>query len=158
MLKLFIILHLAVITTHANSQIRSSNEIVAEGGAKTRVKPDIAILSLIIEKNDSIEKEAIRNLNIQTAEVVTLLSKIGFTDDLIQIERYDVSSGIDDKNKREYTASNTLRIEFKINNKLIDAFFDEMQQTGVQDVNVSFDTKVSDSLEKSSGYDWCSSR
>jgi uncharacterized protein YggE len=43
-----------------------------------------------------------------------------------------------------------LKVNFRIDHKLIDAFYNEIQQAGIQDLDVSFETILSDSLEKAS--------
>ena len=52
------------------------------------------------------------------------------------------------KKKKIYTASNVLKINFIIDNKLIDAFYTEVQQAGITDLDISFETNMSDNLEK----------
>ena len=39
-------------------------------------------------------------------------------------------------------------MQFILNNKLIDAFYKELQLNEIKDLDVSFETKLSDSLEK----------
>jgi len=41
-----------------------------------------------------------------------------------------------------------LKINFRIDNKIIDAFYSEVQQAGITDLDISFETNMSDSLEK----------
>lgn len=148
MLRLLAILLFGIVTTKASSQQKTSNEIIAEGGAKMKVRPDIATFTLTIEKNDTIERNAIKALNLQTDELIKSLSKIGFTNKNIKISDYDISSSTNDEHKKRYTASNVLKVEFGIENKLIDAFYSEVQQSQIEDLDIAFDTKVSDSLEK----------
>ena len=81
---------------------------------------------------------------------MTTLFKLGFTSKNIKIFDYDITSskyGNEDKTK-QYTALNTLKLEFGLDTKLIDALYGEIQEAGVSDLDISFDTKVSDSLEK----------
>lgn len=132
------------------SQSKKSGEIIAEGGSKMKVRPDIAVFSLTVEKTDTIEKNAIKNLNIEIDALVKVLYKLGFTSKTIKISDYDISSNNyrDEEDKKKYTASNALKLEFEIDTKLIDALYNEIQEAGLSDLDISFDTKVSDSLEK----------
>jgi|GraSoiStandDraft_4_1057263.scaffolds.fasta_scaffold264084_1 uncharacterized protein YggE len=149
MLKLIVTGFLMIVFFNAFSQSKSSNEIVAEGGAKTKVKPDMATFTLLVEKSDTNEKLAIIQLNKTVDGLVGSLSSVGFKNDNIKIATYDISSSVDpDNNKKTYTASNVLKIYFRIDNKLIDAFYTELQQVGITDLDVSFETNLSDSLEK----------
>lgn len=138
-----------IITTSVNSQ-SSSNEIIVDGSAKMKVRPDVAVFELTMEKRDSIEKNATNNLNVGIEQLVASLNKIGFTNNSIRIADYEVSSETDDDDKKRYTASNTLKVEFRIDNKIIDAFYGQVQQAGIEDLDISFDTKLSDSLERAS--------
>lgn len=152
MLKLLAFLVLTLALTSINAQLKNTNEIVAEGGAKTKVKPDVALFTLTIEKIDIVEKNAIKLLNIEVEELEKSLSKIGFSKKAIKVSDYEIASSIDNQNKKKYTASNTLKVEFNLDNKLIDAFYNEIQEASIQDLDVSFDSKVSDSLEKATRF------
>lgn len=115
-----------------------------------KVRPDVAIFSLVVEKTDTIEKNAIKNLNVEIDALVNTLYKLGFTNKTIKISDYDVSSNSyrDDNDKKKYTASNSLKLEFQLDTKIIDALYKEIQEAGLSDLEISFDTKISDSLEK----------
>ena len=141
---------LTFLTSTAFSQTKNTGEIIAEGGSKIKVRPDIAIFSLIVEKTDTIEKNAIKYLNIEIDALVNTLYKLGFTNKTIKISDYDVSSNNyrDDNDKKRYTATNSLKLEFILDTKLIDAVYKEIQEAELSDLEISFDTKVSDSLEK----------
>lgn len=132
------------------SQSKKSGEIIAEGGSKMKVRPDIAVLSLTVEKSDTIEKNAIKNLNTEIDALVKVLYKLGFTSKTIKISDYDISSNKyrEEEDKKTYTASNELKLEFEIDTKIIDALYSEVQEAGLSDLDISFDTRVSDSLEK----------
>lgn len=126
-------------------------EITAEGQAKMKVKPDIVIFTLSVEKEDTIEKNAIRLLNEEIQFLSQSLEKIGFPAKSIKISDYRVSTpgyNHDDQPKK-YMASNTLKVEFWINNKLIDALYSEVQSKGFNDLDITYETKLSDSLERS---------
>jgi uncharacterized protein len=148
LLNLLIVISFTLLSSTSYSQEKNSNEIIAEGAAKTKVKPDVAAFTLTIEKNDTLESNAIKNLNIETEELIKSLNKIGFTERNIKVSDYAISSSINDEDIKRYMASNTLKVEFLIDNKLIDAFYNEIQQASINDLDVSFDTKISDSLEK----------
>lgn len=142
------------ITSNVFSQAKKSADIIAEGGAKIKVRPDIAVLSLTIAKTDSIEKEVIRNLNTEMDALVKVLYKLGFTNKTVKISDYDISSNKyrAEEDTKKYTATNGLKLEFKMDTKLIDAIYNEIQQAGLTDLDIAFDSKVSDSLEKQTRY------
>jgi len=149
MQKLIVTAFMTMVFSIAYSQSTSSNEIIVEGMAKTRVKPDLATLTLTIEKLDTVEKAAIMQLNKSLDGLVHSLSSIGFKRDNIQIASYDISSSKNrDEGKKKYTASSGLKLNFQIDNKLIDAFYTQIQQSDITDLDISFETSFSDSLEK----------
>ncbi|MFL5742790.1 MAG: SIMPL domain-containing protein [Flavisolibacter sp.] len=128
---------------------QATNEIIAEGSAKMKVKPDIVVFTLTMEKRDSSEKRAITNLNIAIDALEKALNKIGFSNNAIKILDYDVSSAMNEQgNKKTYTATNVLNLEFQIENKLISAIYNQIQQANIQDLNIEFETRLSDSLER----------
>jgi uncharacterized protein YggE len=149
-IRIIFLFFLTFLMSTVYSQTKNTGEIVSEGGSKIKVRPDIAIFSLIVVKSDTIEKNAIENLNIEIDALVKVLYKLGFTSKTIKISGYDISINNyrDDENKKSYTASNSLKLEFNIDTKLIDALFKEIVEAGLSDLEISFDTKLSDRLEK----------
>jgi uncharacterized protein YggE len=152
MRQTLLLLTLTVLSlTSYSQQQQPSNDIIAEGSAKMKVKPDNAIFTLTMEKRDTSEKRAINKLNIAIDGLEKALNKIGFNNNAIRISDFDVSSSFNEQNNRKtYTAKNTLKLEFQVNNKLIDAIYNQIQQTGIQDLDIEFVSKLSDSLEKAS--------
>jgi uncharacterized protein len=148
MQKMTMLLSLTFIFSTVFSQNKNGYEIIAEGGSKIKVRPDLAIFTLTVEKRDTVEKNAIKLLNLEIDELVKSLYKIGFTNKIIKISDYDISSSQNDDEKKRYTASNVLKFEFGLETKLIDALYKEIQEAELKDLDISYDTKVSDSLEK----------
>ena len=148
MLRQIFIISLTLLSYCAFSQSKNSNELIAEGGAKIKVRPDIATFTLTIEKKDTVEKNAIKFLNIEIDALIKSLYKIGFTNRVIKIADYNVSSSENEQEKKRYTATNILKIEFGLDTKMIDAFYKEIQEASLEDLDISFETKLSDSLEK----------
>jgi uncharacterized protein len=146
--KLIFATLMVLIYSQLFAQSKASNEIVAEGAAKMKVKPDVATFMLTVSKIDTVEKNVLRNLNKAVDELVRSLSSLGFKSDNIKIASYDLSSSMDRFRNKEYTATNELIINFKIDNKLIGDFYSEIEEAGTEDVDVSFETSLSDSLEK----------
>lgn len=153
--RLFVLISLFVFSTGlpvsgAFGQTKQTGEIVAEGGSKVKVGPDIAVITLTVEKTDSIEKHAIQNLNIEIEALVKSLNKLGFSNSAIKISEYDISSNSyrDDGDKKKYTASNILKLEFRLDSKVINAIYEEIQFAALSDLEVSFNAKVSAELEK----------
>lgn len=135
---------------NAFSQNKKLAEITAEGNSKLRVKPDNVTFTLTIEKTDTIEKNVIKILNQEIQSLSESLEKLGFQSKSIKISDYRVSSSIDNDNTfKRYTASNILKVEFKLDNKIIDALYTEIQTNNFKDLDINYETSISDSLEKS---------
>lgn len=139
-----------IFSIHTFSQTKTGNEIVAEGIAKTKLKPDLANFGITIQKQDPIEKNAIKDLNEEIEKLQKVLFKIGFTEKNIKISDYNVSSDENNDNKKEYTARNTLSINFALDNKTVDAFYQEVQNANITDLDIEFETQISEELEKKS--------
>lgn len=127
---------------------QTGDEINSEGNAKMKVKPDLAVFTIIVEKENPAEKTAIKNLNEEIEKVQNLLLKIGFTEKHIKISDYKVSSNENDDNTKEYTASNSLVVTFPLDNKLIDAFYQQIQAEDIKDADIQFESQISEELEK----------
>lgn len=151
MRQILLLLSFTCLSTFAYSQQHPSNEIIAEGTAKMKVKPDLVLFTLTLEKRDTSEKKAINKLNMAVESLEKALNKIGFSNKSIKISDFDITSSFNDEiNKKNYTATNTLKLEFQVDNKLIDGIYTQIQQSSIQDLDIEFDSKLSDSLEKSS--------
>jgi len=101
MQKLIVTAFLIIVFTTIYSQSTSSNEIILEGGAKIKVTPDDATLTLTVEKLDTIEKAAIMHLNQTLDGLVRSLNSIGFKNDHIKIASYDISSSRDREDNKK---------------------------------------------------------
>ena len=148
MKKHLTILTFVLLTLNSFSQNNSGNEITAEGIAKTKVKPDLASFRISIEKRNLVEKTSIKELNEEIEKLQNLLLRIGFSEKNIKISDYNVSSNQNNDDKKEYSAVNTLVVEFNLDNKLIEAFYQEIQNENLKDANIEFETQVSEELEK----------
>ncbi|QOG01923.1 SIMPL domain-containing protein [Flavobacterium sp. MDT1-60] len=138
----------SIFTISAFSQTTSGNEITAEGSARTKVKPDLANFRITIEKENLVEKTAIKELNEEIEKLQKALFKIGFTEKNIKISDYKVSSSENSDDKKEYAATNTLSIDFALDNKVIEAFYQQIQSENMKDLDVDFETQMSEELEK----------
>jgi uncharacterized protein YggE len=148
MKKYFTILAFLILSFNSFSQNISGNEITAEGIAKTKVKPDLASFRISVEKRNLVEKISIKELNEEIEKLQKLLLRIGFTEKNIKISEYKVSSNENNDNKKEYTTGNTLVVEFALDNKIIEAFYQEIQNENLKDSDIEFETQVSEELEK----------
>lgn len=137
-----------IFTISAFSQATSGNEISAEGSAKTKVKPDLANFKITVLKENLVEKTAIKELNEEIEKLQKVLFSLGFTDKNIKIADYQISSNENSDNKKEYSATNSLSINFALDNKLIDAFYQQIQSENMKDLDVTFETQMSEELEK----------
>ena len=149
MKKHLTILTFILVTLNSFSQNSSGNEITAEGIAKTKVKPDLASFRISVEKRNLVEKVSIKELNEEIEKLQKLLVRIGFTEKNIKISEYKVSSSENNSDKKEYTTLNTFVAEFNLDNKLIEAFYQEIQNENLKDSDIEFETQISEELEKS---------
>lgn len=150
MYKTLLAFVLLVTTSFSYAQkATNDDEIIVEGIAKTKVKPDVAIFTLKIEKTDSIEKKALEKLNKEVDAIVKSLYKIGFTNTTIKISDYAVANSRNEENyKDKYVASTVLMLEFGLDTKLINDLYEQVQLEGHEDLDISFESKLSDSVEK----------
>jgi uncharacterized protein YggE len=140
---------LALFNFSAVSQNKKLAEITAEGSSRLKVKPDIVTFTLTIDKTDTIEKSVIKILNEEVQSLSQSLEKLGFQNKSIKVSDYRISSSLDEDNKQKrYTASNILKVEFKLDNKVIDALYNEIQTNNFKDLDITYETGISDSLEK----------
>lgn len=146
--KKIVLFFLVFATFNSFSQTDNGNEIVAEGYASSKVKPDIAAITITINKENLIEKNALEELNLEIDNLQKTLIKLGFNNNQIKISDYLISSSKEDNEKR-YSATNKLVIELALNNKVIDAFYQEIQLNNHKDLDIEFETKLSAELEKS---------
>lgn len=146
-MKKIILILLLNLSLTANSQSNSS-EISAEGNAKMKIKPDLASFKISVHKRNEVEKTAIKELNEEIQKLQIVLTKLGFTSKNIKISDYSVSKDQYAEEKKDYDASNDLTIEFLLDNKLINAFYQELQSNNFKDVDVQFETFLSEQLEK----------
>lgn len=130
------------------SQVSIGSEITAEGNSKIKVKLDCARFRVTIEKQNLIEKTAIKELNEEIEKLQKGLFNIGFTEKNIKISEYRISSSENNDNKKEYTVTNSLSINFALDNKIIEAFYQEIQSENIKDLDVEFETFLSEELEK----------
>jgi hypothetical protein len=146
-IKLLIFLSLTI-PFKLMAQEKNPNQIVAEGAAKIKIKPDLVDFTLTVGKTDTSEAKALEKLNIEVQYLIKTLYKIGFTDNTIKVADYNVSSSINNKDKKIYTASNILNLEFTIDTKIINQLYKQIQTSKRSDIDISYETSLSDSLEK----------
>lgn len=147
MKKIITIFVFSLFAIQTFSQTKTSNELVAEGIAKTKIKPDLANFKITVTKQNIIEKTAIKELNQEIEKLQKVLSKLGFTEKNIKISEYKISKD-DYENRKDFSATNTLSVDFVLDNKRIEGFYQEIQNENLQDVDIEFETQISESLEK----------
>lgn len=152
MVKQFIFSVTILFSSIVFSQPTNPNEITSEGNAKMKIKPDVALFDITVQKENEIEKNAIKDLNEEVEKLQQLLFKLGFTSSNIKISGYKVSndSRYSNNNKKNFVASNSLKLQFNINNKVINDFYQELQNGNFTDLEIEFDSQLSDELEKES--------
>jgi uncharacterized protein YggE len=147
MKKIITIFIFSFFTIQTFSQTKTGNELVAEGIAKTKIKPDLANFKITITKQNTVEKTAIKELNQEIEKLQNVLFKLGFTEKNVKISEYKISKD-DYENRKEFSATNTLSVDFVLDNKRIEGFYQEIQNENLQDVDIEFETQISENLEK----------
>ena len=147
MKKIITIFIFSFLTIQTFSQTKSGNELVAEGIAKTKIKPDLANFKITVTKQNTIEKTAIKDLNQEIEKLQNVLFKLGFTEKNVKISEYKISKD-NYENRKEFSATNTLSVDFVLDNEIIEGFYQEIQNENLQDVDIEFETQISENLEK----------
>ena len=148
-LNLITIFVLTFLFSNLFAQEKSSNEIIVEGGSKIKVKPDVVTFTLTVEKSDTSEDKVLGKLNNEVDNLVTTLHKIGFADTTIKIDDYSVSKSLNRNDRKIYTASNILKLEMNLNTKIINQLYAEIEKSKLSDIEINYETILSQSLEKS---------
>ena len=147
MKKLTILLLFTCVNIFAQTPVNTS-EIIAQGSAKIKVKPDVVTLTIDISKEDASEKTALKQLNDEVGKLQSFFAKIGFAASSIKIENYKITADRYSEDEKKFRALNTLKIEFKLDTKVLDAFYQELQAGNYKDVLVDYETGLSPELEK----------
>lgn len=136
---------------------QNKNELFSEGDSKIAITPDIAIIDIKIRKTDTIESDVIGKLNKEIEKLNKALLKIGLDSSYIKIDKFDIyayESNIRNYNSHKdnkiYSGTNSLELTFTLNTQLIDAFYRTIQENNFEDLDISFQTKLSEKLEKKS--------
>ena len=149
MYKYLLILLFSFIVSTSFSQLSNGNEIIADGTARIKIRPDQASFKLEISKKDTSQHKAIGKLNKEIDALVKTLYSLGFTENSIRIADYEISNSENDDNTiKTYEAKNTLNVQFFLDTKLIDAFYREIESSKLKDLDIAFNVTLSDSLEK----------
>lgn len=128
---------------------QTKSEITVEGRAKKKVKPDMVTLSVQVSKVEDSEKEVLKQLNDEVSQLEKFFAKAGIPKTAVKISSYNITKGYaDDRSKRRYEAATELELEFKLDNKVLDAFYGELQAGSYKDVYVNYKTSLSAELEK----------
>lgn len=128
---------------------QTKSEITAEGRATKKVKPDVVKLSVQVSKEEASEKEVLKQLNDEVSQLEKFFAKAGIPKTAVKISSYNVRKGYDDdKSKKKYEATTALEITFNLDNKVLDAFYGELQAGSYKDVFVDYETSLSAELEK----------
>lgn len=151
MKKHFLLVLFVACTAFAQTN-KTGSELVAEGKAKTKVKPDVVSIKVEVRKRNEVEAEALKALNTETTALKQYLVKSGVPEKAIKIADYSLSSNdrysSSAPEKKSYTASSSLTIEMKLDNKLLDMVYTELQSGKYQDVTVNYTTTLSEELQK----------
>ncbi|WP_298221041.1 SIMPL domain-containing protein [Flavobacterium sp.] len=147
-MKNLLFLLLLFLNCSVDAQTNNSNEIVSDGHAVIKIAPDIAILTITVDKDNDSELTAIKDLNTEMQRLQQSLATIGFKKEHIKIAEYTISKDrYNGDEQKKYRATNVLRIVFPLDNRLIDAFYQQVQLANHKDTDVAFDTQLSSELE-----------
>jgi len=128
---------------------KPAGELTSEGTATKKVKPDIVTLEISVSKQNESEKNALKELNDEVGKLESFFTRTGLPKESITIAEYEINDNYrDDKDKKVYQANNTLKVELKLDNKLLDAFYGELQAGNYKDVSVDYETSLSAGLRK----------
>jgi hypothetical protein len=151
MFRFLTLLLLSCTLTRLSAQQNIPDEIVAEGTARLRVNPDVIVLTISVHKQDSIERRLFQQVNQSVERLQKILNGIGFSDSAIRVAGYTVSgSDYGEKGPKMYSARNTLVLTFAVENRLMDAVYTQLQRSNLQDLEVEWQSRLSDNLEKAS--------
>ena len=148
MKKKLTLLALLFLSISIFSQNRNGSELTAEGIAKIKVQPDLSAFNITVEKRNIVEKISITELNEEIDKIQKILFKIGFTEQNIKIADYKVSRNQYNNDRNEFVTSNVLIVEFILDKKLIESFYQEIQKENIKDAEIEFETQISENLEK----------
>jgi uncharacterized protein len=135
-------------TLVSKGQVKSSNQLISTGYAKAKLKPDVAVFEFTIIKENTLEPEALKLLNLGANKLTTILLTLGFNKTQINISGYTLFATENESGRKLFRATNTLRVQFRLDNKTIDQVYRVIEKEKISDININFETKVSDSLEK----------
>jgi uncharacterized protein len=143
------IILLLLFTATAFAQTPKTGELTAEGNASMKVMPDVVTLTVSVSKQNESEKNALKELNEETAKLEAFFKKVGIPAKSIKIASYNINDNYtDDNDKKIYRAHNGLTIECKLDAKVLDAFYGELQAGNYKDVSVDYETGLSEGLQK----------
>jgi uncharacterized protein len=145
-MRLIILSFFIALSFSSHAQSKSPGEITANGIARSKIKPDIAVITITVEKAYPDESTVLKDLNKEVDKLSQLLFKIGFTGKQIKISRYSVTNNLDQD--KIYRATNTLIVQFVLDNKVIDKVYSSIETEKFNNVSLELETKLSDSLEK----------
>ncbi len=143
------LLTLVCICLHSIAFAQTSQEITVEGFARVSVVPDVAILKISIYKRDVQQNLALQKLNETSLQLLSFLHKQGFSDKQMAISEFSIQPNNNyQNNSKTYVASNSIKITFALDTKRLDYFYGRLQGQNFNDVQVDFETAISDSLQQ----------
>ncbi len=143
------LLTLVCICLHGIAFAQTSQEITVEGFARVLVTPDVAVLKISIAKRDIQQNLALQKLNETSKQLLNFLHKQGFSDKQMVISEFSIQPNNNyQNNSKTYEASNSFKITFALDTKRLDYFYGRLQGQNFSDVQVDFETAISDSLQQ----------
>ncbi|WP_116790048.1 SIMPL domain-containing protein [Flavobacterium psychrotrophum] len=128
---------------------KQNGELTAEGMSSIKVKPDVVKLTISVSKLNDSEKNALKELNEEVAKLEGFFTKAGLPKENIKIAGYNINDNYrDEKDKKVYQANNSLNIEIKLDNRVLDALYGELNTGNYKDVSLDYETSLSGELQK----------
>ena len=148
-MKNHIILLLLFTATAFAQNAALPGELTVDGKAKVKIAPDIITFTLDVKKEGKAESDALKELNAELDELQKFFAKSGIPVKQVKISGFTVSSAVLKKSAQKvYIASASLFAEMQLDYKLVNDVYMELQSGKYKDVTVSYNTSLSDELDK----------
>lgn len=145
MKKIFLLTVFFSLAFRVFGQSNDSNTIIVDGNASLKTQPDLARIDFQIETLDSVQAKSLKKLNLETQKVIEILTSNGFNAKSIKVAEYTTESSTDSENpnKKTYTASNSLSVEFYLDKNVINELIKKIEATKLSNTTFSLTFRVS---------------
>lgn len=157
MRKTILLLLCCIASAFAQNTILPPGELSVSGTASAKVAPDEITFNLKVSKEQKAEAEALKQLNAELDALQQYISKSGIPVKQVKITDYSVISvTLKKSTEKAFVASATLSAQMKLDYKIADKVYTELQSGRYEDIEVDYyasvseylSTKMRDTLEK----------